>query len=150
MSLYEGQSVTFSIVAEGNPTLKYQWTKNTSPLSGKTTSSLSLNNLLAGDSGTYAVIVTHSFGMIKSSVPLTVLQSPPLITTQPQPASRFEGAKFTFKVKAVGSSPIFYQWSLAGSPIAGATASAYTNTASSGIAGNYSCSLSNQLSGGTP
>ena len=41
-TVYEGSTLNFSVVAAGNPTLLYQWTKNTTPLPGQTGTSLTL------------------------------------------------------------------------------------------------------------
>jgi len=48
--LYEGQSVTLSVWAEGTPTLTYQWTKNGVNLGGQTATNLVLNNLTTNSS----------------------------------------------------------------------------------------------------
>ncbi len=143
-NIYEGSSLSLSVWAEGNPTLAYQWYKNNSPL-GVTTTNLALNNLTTANSGTYAVVVTNNYGSVTNSVVLTVLTSLPIITEQPQPASRFDGAKFNFSVTAIGSQPVSYYWKTNGVPIPGATSSTYSNIASLGLNGlGYSCLLSNQ------
>jgi len=58
-TVYEGGNLSFDVVAAGNPTLLYQWTKNTTPIPGQTGTSLALNNVTTGDSGTYAIVVTN-------------------------------------------------------------------------------------------
>ncbi len=143
--VYDGSSLTLDIWAEGNPTLVYNWYKNGSPL-GVTTTNLALNNLTTNNSGTYTVAVTNNFGAVTSSVSMTVTQSTPVVTIQPQSLERFRGLPFTLSVTAVGSPPIFYQWYLKKTLISGATSSAYTNTAASSSDGNYTCVLSNQYS----
>jgi hypothetical protein len=143
--VYEGSTVTFNVVAEGNKTLSYRWTKNGATLSGQTEADLMLSNVTTNDSGNYAVIVSNSVGSVTNSVLLTVLVSSPLITEQPQPAERFVGANATFSVRAIGSSPRAYQWKFNDTnSISGATAPDYTLF---GIkladAGNYSCRITN-------
>ncbi|HZR28712.1 MAG TPA: immunoglobulin domain-containing protein [Terriglobales bacterium] len=50
----------------------------------------------------------------------------PAITLQPGNRSVTEGSSATFNVRAVGDTPLIYQWRKNGSDIAGATASSYT------------------------
>ncbi|MGZ4961066.1 MAG: protease pro-enzyme activation domain-containing protein [Limisphaerales bacterium] len=59
--------VTFSASAQGLPTLHYQWTYNNGTISGETGTSLTLNNAMPSDSGTYNVVVANSTGTATSS-----------------------------------------------------------------------------------
>jgi len=84
-------------------------------------------------------------------VALTVLAGPPLIAQQPQSIQRYAGGTATFTVTAYGSMPISYQWSLNGTPISGATSSAYTLTdVRAGEAGDYSVVITNPTATPTP
>ncbi len=141
--VYEGSVVSFSVWAEGSPTLYYQWLKDGTPLTGQNATNLVLNGVKSGSSGTYSVVVTNAYGSITSSVPLTVLTSPPLITQQPQSLTRFPGAQFIFQVQVIGSTPLSFQWSANGAPIAGATFASYTNTAAAGPDTPYTCTITN-------
>jgi autotransporter-associated beta strand protein len=128
--VYEGTRLSLSVqcdeYASSSP-LHYQWTKNGVPMPGQTTADLAFSSLVTNDSGNYAVVVTISFGAVTSStVALTVLTGPPMIVQQPQSIQRYAGSTATFGVTAVGNSPLSYQWSLKGTPISGATSSAYT------------------------
>ena len=51
---------------------------------------------------------------------------PPVLTEQPQNASRFVGETVAFSVKASSTGLIRYQWQLKGQPIAGATNATYS------------------------
>jgi len=67
-SLCSGDTASFSVTAEGQPTLTYQWRKNGNnlsnggPISGATTSMLTINPIAGGDAGDYDVVVTDGFG----------------------------------------------------------------------------------------
>jgi len=69
-----GGPAIFSVDATGQPTLTYQWRKNSTPLanggsiSGATTDTLTISPTVAGDTGNYDVIVTDGFGQSLTSV----------------------------------------------------------------------------------
>src|SRR5262249_31142340 len=73
--------------------------------------------------------------------PLTVLTSPPIITQEPNSATRFAGAKFIFSAGAYGSAPLSYQWKVGGSAIPGATQATYSAVAQT--SGSYTCTITN-------
>ncbi|MGN6643217.1 MAG: hypothetical protein ACTHKU_09455, partial [Verrucomicrobiota bacterium] len=70
---------------------------------------------------------------------------PVTITTAPTNRSVACGGQTTFAVSASGSSPLSYQWSINGTPVAGATGSSYTwtNVSSSGTDPVVSVRVSN-------
>ena len=74
-----GEAVIFEVNATGASPRFFQWLKNGNSLGGATNSTLVLVNLQAADAGTYAVVVSNSFGPILSqTVTLTVHSlSPP-------------------------------------------------------------------------
>ncbi len=62
-----GQNISISVTATG-PDLSYQWYKSTTePIAGATTSTLSLNSVTTGDSGSYFVTVTNERGTTTSN-----------------------------------------------------------------------------------
>ena len=68
---------------------------------------------------------------------------PPVISGQPQSTSVGLGVLFSFSVTATGSG-LSYQWSLNGTPIAGATGSSYVKgAATTADAGSYTVTVSN-------
>ncbi len=62
-----GETVVFSATVLGSDALNHQWRKNAIPLSGQTTSTLTLTNVQWLDAGTYDLVVTNSFGSATSS-----------------------------------------------------------------------------------
>lgn len=75
-----GDGVTFTITASGTGTLAYQWLKNSVPISGKTSASLTLAAAQASDAGDYSVIVTNAAGSVTSNAAtLTVTQPDPFL-----------------------------------------------------------------------
>jgi len=73
-----GESATFQALATGKGPLTYQWRLNGTPLDGKTSPTLTLTNLQAGDAGSYTVAVTNTTGTtVSNAAVLTVSPSNP-------------------------------------------------------------------------
>ncbi len=144
-TFYEGQSTSYSVAAIGTPTIAYQWLKNGVAISGKTTTSLSFPNLHVADTANYAVKLTNPAGSVTSSVvTLTVLGGPPIITVVPASIARYPDGNATFKVAAVGSTPLSYQWKFGSTVIPGATNTSYTvSQIQPGDLGSYSVVVTN-------
>jgi hypothetical protein len=65
-------------VASGTAPLGYQWSFNSATLSGATSTTLTLTNAQATDTGNYTVVVTNVAGSVTSAVAtLTVTNSAP-------------------------------------------------------------------------
>jgi len=140
-----GSNVTFTVTASGTAPLAYQWLFNNTNIAGATTNFYVLANAQTTNAGNYSVVVTNIAGSITSSnAVLSVSNLPPGILTNPAPQSVFVGGSATFNVVATGTAPLFYQWRLGGTNIAGAD----TNTYSLGNiqltnAGNYTVVVTN-------
>ncbi len=62
-----GGTAVFSAVASGSATITYQWNKNSTPISGATSSTLTLNNVQSMDAGNYTLTASNSAGSATSS-----------------------------------------------------------------------------------
>ena len=62
-----GASVTFSVGADGQPPLSYQWRFNGQSIPNATHASLTLNAVTAADSGGYSVLVWNSISSVVSA-----------------------------------------------------------------------------------
>jgi len=143
---YETQTATFSVTASGSGTLSYQWKKNSTDISGATSSSFTTPASTLADSGaSYSVAVTNSAGTVFSSgAVLTVQAAGPAITTAPTSQSVVVGATATFTVTATGLPTLTYQWLKGSVPITGATASSYSIVTVIGDnASSYSVTVTN-------
>ena len=90
--------------------------------------------------------VTNPAGSDTSAgaVLLVIPNAPPTITTQPQSQTTPVGSNVSFTVSATGTVPLTYQWSLNGSNVVGATASAYSiPSAQTSMAGGYAVVVTN-------
>jgi hypothetical protein len=65
-----GDTASFSVIADGEPPLRYQWLFNDAELPGATNSLLILTNTAHAQAGFYSVIVSNSTGAVTSSVAL--------------------------------------------------------------------------------
>jgi hypothetical protein len=120
--LRAGDSFSFSVAANGSPTLSYQWKLNGVNITGGTASTLSVAVSQLTDAGTYTVNVRNDYGSeLSEPVVLKVLE-PVTITSPPVPTTVRLGATAALSVAATGALPISYQWRKAGVDILGATA----------------------------
>ncbi len=72
-SVKKGGSVTFSVVALGDPVLTYQWRYAKSPIIGAISPQLALTNVQLSSAGQYDCVVGNPFGVVTSNeVTLTV------------------------------------------------------------------------------
>jgi hypothetical protein len=83
LTVIKGQPASFSVGADGSPTLLYQWRKNGTPQgSPLTTNVYSIAATAYSDQGNWDVVVTNNFGSVTSTPPalLTVRDvTPPVI-----------------------------------------------------------------------
>jgi len=66
-SVSSGTAVTLSVTATGDGTLSYQWYKDSTAISGATSSSYAISSATSSNAGTYYVVVTNSGGSTTSS-----------------------------------------------------------------------------------
>src|SRR3954454_2752816 len=121
--LFKGTAI-FTVVASSGTTMSFQWYKDGVPISGATSSTLTVSDCRDADQGTYTVNITNGGGVVSSSGTLTVL-GPPAITAQPVSLMVTQGQTATFSAQATGTS-VKYQWYLNGAAVAGATKAALT------------------------
>ena len=137
ITLCTGTNHTFTVTASG-ANLTYLWRKNGIPiLPSETNTSLVINNIDAGDAGTYDVVVTNECGDVTSNGAVLSVATSPVISAHPQDRDQCEGTDVTFTVTATGTN-ITYQWRKDGNNIAGETAPDLNLTAISlSDAGDY-------------
>ncbi|MBN1129283.1 MAG: immunoglobulin domain-containing protein, partial [Chitinispirillaceae bacterium] len=119
VSVYQTQPATFTVVASGMGTLRYQWYKvvnsqNTAitvAATGLTTVSMRITATVFSDSGLYRCVVTNDYGSVTSNTArLTVLSGEPTITTHPAPVTVYATQRAVMRVVASGVGTRSYQW----------------------------------------
>lgn len=77
----EGDMVTFLVSASGSAPISFQWRKGGVDLAGETANTLVIDPALAGDSGTYDVVVSNDCGSVTSD-PAVLVVTPFLVYRQ--------------------------------------------------------------------
>ena len=142
-TVVSGSPATFSVTASGSSPA-YQWSFNSIPIAGATSSSFTVQNVQASNIGYYSVSISNAVNTTNSLYSSLTLINP-LITVQPVSSSILIGQSTTLSVSATGAS-LNYQWYFNGVAIPGATSSAYTIiSAGSSNAGSYQVVISNSI-----
>lgn len=145
VSVAAGAAASFAVEASGSAPLRYQWQREGADIAGATAATYTLPAAAAGDSGArFRVRVANAAGSVLSdSATLTLTSVPPVLTITAQPTDQTvtAGTAARFSVAATCSSgTLQVQWQRnsgtggtggAFVDIAGATATAYTFTATS-------------------
>ena len=84
LTVLDGSAARLSVAALADCTT-YQWLQDGTALPGADKSALSWSNVTLTAAGTYTVVLSNAFGAITSApAVLTVLETPPIITVQPE------------------------------------------------------------------
>ncbi len=146
-----GGSVTFSPDGNGNPEPTFQWFRGTTPISGATEGTLTLNDLLLSDNGaTFYLVATNSVGNVQTDVVTLTVNEGAAITSQPQGATVEEGNSASFYVVATGNPTPTYQWKKDGVDISGATSATFDIASTSRTdSGEYTVVVDNGVGNAT-
>ncbi|MFM2082855.1 MAG: hypothetical protein RL380_1546, partial [Verrucomicrobiota bacterium] len=146
-----GTTATFAVTVSGSAPLAFAWYLNDVRLtysSGTAVSStLTLTNVQQASTGNYYAIITNAAGVVTSSVvALTVVDTAPVITSQPASRTNNAGTTASFSVAVTGTTPRTFQWSFNGTNLLNATNSSFSvgNVQQANV-GNYSVTVSNAL-----
>jgi hypothetical protein len=146
----EGQTAVFSVEANPAAYLSYQWMFDGKAISGQTASTLSIEVEKPSQAGNYSVELSTGGKKVVSKKAGLKVVIPVSIATGPKSQTVTAGHGAVFRVAAKGTSPYTYQWYFNNSPISAATKSFYSiPNANQDDAGNYSVTVSNELSGAT-
>lgn len=118
----QGGRLSLSVNAEGKGPLSYQWFHNNNLLSGKTSSTLTIDNIQSAQAGNYRAHVTNRFGTSQTNAIQVQIGLPPVIHIQPEDVDVNVGY-FRAQLRVSATGGLEYQWRKEGVPIPGATSS---------------------------
>ena len=126
----------FQVVADGAPTLHYQWSFNGSPIADATGATLFLTNVQTDQAGLYTVAVFNESGSAESQparltvrVVATIVTQPKDVTVRIRPDPQAAATtNATFTVLASSPTPLTYQWRFNGTDLPGRTTPTLTIT----------------------
>lgn len=149
--LLSGYSTYFSVEAEPESYLSYQWYFNNKPIPGETSSYLFMFYVTPKQAGRYKVALSTGGKPVMSKSVLLQVITPASVKKGPKTQTVKEGKNAVFRATAAGTGPFTYQWYYAPNgtyaPIAKATKSFYTvSHAKPTDAGLYAVEISNGLS----
>jgi hypothetical protein len=139
-----GAEVVWTVATANAST--FQWTKDGTPITGATSSTLRIVAAKLSDTGDYQLVVTGAGGTTQTLKAKLVVNAvvPPVITFQPHAVFAHAGGSATFAVGITGSEPLSYQWMKDDVVIPGATTAVLNlETLTSDAAGNYSVIVTN-------
>jgi uncharacterized protein (TIGR02145 family) len=138
-----GNPVSFSVVASGNPSPKYQWQKDGVDISGQTNSTYVIASVQASHAGAYSVEVRNVIDTIPSNAAILTVHTAPVITTQPKDSTVIKGNPVSFSVVATGNPAPSYQWKKDGNNV-GTNSNLYSiSSVAVADAGTYTVVVSN-------
>jgi hypothetical protein len=158
-NVYEGTLVTLSENPVGTPPFKYEWETDNgthgatwTAISGATNASYVVNTASINPDKpvSFEVVVTNgSASSTSPSVTLSTMTNAPILVRDTLPsAGSFDvvGSQVAFSAVFDGSRPIYYQWQLNGTNIAGATNETLTlSDLNTNMTGAYDLFASNAL-----
>jgi enediyne biosynthesis protein E4 len=106
-----GSNAMFSVTAEGNGSLTYQWQRNGLFLDDATNSSIVITNVQLAGEGAYRAMVSNSYGAVFSESALLQVLIRPVVRVQPLSQSIVAGGNVTLTVAVSGNPlPFTYRW----------------------------------------
>lgn len=140
----EGGSATLILGAEGT-SLKYQWYKDETKITGATLPVLFYSPVSESDNGSeFFCVVSNRRDTMSSDTAILTLCVIPSIYSQPEDKEVCEGENVTLTTAATGTEPFNFQWRKNGVNIQGATSCSLTITSvSPADSGRYQCSVRN-------
>ncbi|CAM2009799.1 immunoglobulin domain-containing protein [Acanthopleuribacter pedis] len=120
-----GDNATFSVSADSEQPLRYQWRKDGQNLDGQNSATLNLSAVSLADAGQYFCVVWNSNcgSVLTESVALNVSATPEIIS-EPSDVFGCIGDQVTMTVE--GNHATRYQWRKDGQPLAGQTSASLT------------------------
>lgn len=144
-----GGKVSFRVAAIGKGTLRYQWRRNGSDISGATSTNLALGPIVESDFASYSVVVSDQNGSIQTAPATLTLSTAPVLRSAPQDISAVLGESIVFSVVVDAPPPLTYRWRRGTTALSTVTLNdtvaflSITNVKATDAATNYSVVVTN-------
>lgn len=141
-----GSNVSFTNITIGTAPLHYQWRRESGLIAGATNTVFTITNVHPLDAGAYDVVISNVAGTAVSFPLLLDVLVPPSFSESPVNTTISVGQPTTLVSKAVGTTPITYQWYRDGAVVVNETNASISLAApAGGDAGVYEVVASNQV-----
>ncbi|MDB5105482.1 MAG: hypothetical protein JWP91_3171 [Fibrobacteres bacterium] len=147
-----GREARFTVTAAGSGTLKYEWRRKGDAAVISTAAEYVLALPALSDSGAlFQCTVINDYGQALTREAKLTVGVIPVITLEPQDTSVLAGKPAAFRVRAIGSGPLGYQWQKAGTPgfLAGDSVLALASVAPADSGASYFCIVANSYGSDT-
>jgi hypothetical protein len=141
-----GQSVTFAaLYISGLEPFTYRWRRNGVVISGATGSIYTIASAQQSHEGSYDCVISNTYGSFTTSATVLTVNDPVVIVGAP--LGRFANVDelVTFRVTAVGTPPLSYQWRKNGVVLPDETAASLSFLAGATSGGFYDVVVTNPL-----
>lgn len=142
VTVNEGGSASFSVIAGGSAPLSYQWRKGGSAISGATASTLTISPVAQVDAGSYDVVVTNGAGGVTSSAATLTINAVVTISVSPGSASMQVGGTQSLSASVSGTANTGVSWTSSGGTLSGVGLSVTWNAPQ--VAGTYTVIVTSQ------
>jgi hypothetical protein len=110
-TIQRGSNATFQVIASGAGPFSYQWLFSGVEIVGETGPSLVISNAAPAQDGIYSVVLSNSYGSVRSSGAALVVLVRPAITLHPVSQSVVAGGSVTLSASADGNPlPLTFRW----------------------------------------
>lgn len=117
-----GTTLTISVAASGKGPFDYRWFFNGALIPTAVGSNITFQSVQFTNAGDYSVIVSNVLGSATNGSNTLTVESPPIITVEPQNQFQTIGRSTALGVTAIGTGILSYQWRKDGVVLAGETA----------------------------
>ena len=138
-----GDSANFTVNGEGYPEITYYWKKDGQYFGSETDSTLEIEDLVAGDAGSFSCEISNQCGTLESNIVPLIINTPPVVLTDIDDFSKCEGESVIYSI-SVEETSMTYQWIKNNDTIVGATNDSLSLTyLTASDSGSYICYVSN-------
>jgi hypothetical protein len=137
LTVNQGATATFSVLATGTTPITYQWRKGGANIAGATSATYSISATASTDAGSYEVALTNAAGSVTSNSATLSIITPPVIT-RPSDLQLTVDSAGTLTAQVQSATPFTYYWNKNGAQISSSSVGGITlfsGTSGSGSAG---------------